>query len=198
MYKELVPGVFQYHFPENLAKECVKSLDKISENHWQNSLVGSGQRRFSLRSSKDFNLDQGLPEISQKIRSYFYESVKHYVEYFETSVVQDEGFQVLKYEDYDEYDYHVDSAWDMYRTVSALIYLNPDKYEGGHTHFKYFNLSVKPESPAIVLFPSNYLYLHSATPVTKGKKYIIVSWLSDKPKELMHNNHSVGGCACSR
>lgn len=194
MYKELAPGVFEYSFPENLAKECIKYLDKVSENNWQNSLIGNGQRKLNIRSSEGLNLDENTPILSSKIREHFYENIKHYVKHFETSVVQDEGLQVLKYEDYDKYDYHTDSAWDMYRTISALIYLNPNKYEGGHTHFKYFDLFVKPEKPSVVLFPSNYLYLHAATPVIKGKKYVIVSWLNDKPRELMNSN----GCACSR
>lgn len=194
MYKELAPGVFEYSFPENLAKECIKYLDKVSENNWQNSLIGNGQRKLNIRSSEGLNLDENTPILSSKIREHFYENIKHYVKHFETSVVQDEGLQVLKYEDHDKYDYHTDSAWDMYRTISALIYLNPNKYEGGHTHFKYFDLFVKPEKPSVVLFPSNYLYLHAATPVIKGKKYVIVSWLNDKPRELMNSN----GCACSQ
>jgi hypothetical protein len=197
MYKELSPGIFQYQFPEKLAKECVKSLEKVPENTWQESLIGAG-KKAGLRSSKDFNLDLVLPDISSNIRNIFYESVKHYVDYFKTSVVQDEGLQALKYEPHEEYGYHVDGDWQMYRTVSALIYLNPHKYEGGSTHFKYFDLSVKPESPAIVLFPSNYLYLHAATPVIKGRKYVIASWLSDRPKELMQSGHGHGGCSCSQ
>lgn len=197
MYKELAPGIFEYQFPEDLSKECIKSLDKIDKNDWQESLVGGGQKRLNVRSSEGYDLDRGLPVISNKIRNYFYEIVKHYVNHFGTTVVQDESLQVLKYENSDSYSYHVDAAWDMYRTVSALIYLNPNKYEGGETHFKYFDLSIKPEKPAIVLFPSNYLYLHAAQPVTKGKKYIIVTWLNDKPKELINSGHGPG-CACSR
>lgn len=196
MHKELAPGVFEYPFPKDLAKDCIKYLEKISYDEWQDSLVGGGVTALSVRSSEGYNIDQ-IPSLSNKIRENFYESVKQYVKYFSTSVIQDEGLNVLRYEGADNYTYHVDASWDMYRTISALIYLNPDKYEGGHTHFKYFDLSIKPENPAIVLFPSNYLYLHSAKPVSKGRKYVIVTWLNDKPKELINNNHGTG-CGCSR
>lgn len=197
MYKELVPGVFEYQFPDDLAKELIKYLDKIPEDKWQQSLVGPGQKRLNIRSSEGYDLDNGAPLLSSKVRKYFYDSVNHYVKHFQTTVIQDESLQVLKYENSDSYSYHTDSGWDIYRTVSALIYLNPNKYEGGHTHFKYFDLSVKPDKPAIVLFPSNYLYLHAAMPVTKGKKYVIVTWLNDRPRDLMSNDHG-NGCACSR
>lgn len=196
MYKELACGIFQYDFPEDVAKETVKSLNKLSDTNWQQSLIGGGQRMLHIRSSEGYPLDQGMPQIATKIRQNFYSSVKHYTNFFNTSVVQDEGLNVLKYENTDQYDFHVDGSWDMYRTISALIYLNPTQYDGGQTYFKYFDLSIKPDSPSIVLFPSNYIYLHAAMPITKGKKYIIVSWLNDKPKDLMGNDSH--GCACSR
>lgn len=196
MHKELAPGVFEYSFPEALAKDCVKYLEKLSYEEWEDSLVGAGRTALSIRSSEGYNIDN-VQALSNKIRENFYECVRHYTRHFETSVVQDEGLNVLKYEGADNYTYHVDASWDMYRTISALIYLNPNKYEGGHTHFKYFDLSVKPENPSIVLFPSNYLYLHSAKPVTKGRKYVVVTWLNDKPRELMGDGHG-NGCACFR
>jgi predicted 2-oxoglutarate/Fe(II)-dependent dioxygenase YbiX len=196
MHKELAPGVFEYLFPEDLAKDCVKYLEKISYDEWQDSLVGGGRTALSIRSSEGYNIDN-VQSLSGKIRESFYGCVKDYVKHFDTSVLQDEGLNVLKYEGADNYTYHVDASWNMYRTISALIYLNPNKYEGGHTHFKYFDLYIKPEKPSIVLFPSNYLYLHSAKPVTKGRKYVIVTWLNDKPIELINSNHG-SGCACSR
>ena len=42
---------------------------------------------------------------------------------------------------------------------------------------EYFEENIKPEAPALVLFPSNYAYAHRAMPVIKGTKYAIVTWL---------------------
>jgi predicted 2-oxoglutarate/Fe(II)-dependent dioxygenase YbiX len=196
MYTELAQGVFQYEFPEDLAKTTVKQLNKTSEADWQNSAIGNNEIKSYIRSSQGLPIDSAMPNLAQQIRQNFYSCIKHYTNYFDITVTQDEGLNVLKYEDSDSYDFHTDASWDMYRTVSALIYLNPSQYEGGQTYFKHFDLSVKPNSPSIVLFPSDYAYLHAAMPVTKGKKYVIVSWLNDKPKNLM--GHNSGGCACSR
>lgn len=196
MYTELAQAIFQYEFPEDIAKETVKQLNKTSESDWQQSLIGNNELKSYIRSSQGLPLDFSMPSLSQKVRQSFYSFVKHYTNHFDISVTQDEGLNVLKYENSDSYDFHVDASWDMYRTVSALIYLNPSQYEGGETYFKHFDVSVKPKSPSVVLFPSDYAYLHAAMPVTKGKKYIIVSWLNDKPKNLMQQNS--GGCACSR
>ena len=37
--------------------------------------------------------------------------------------------------------------------------------------------NIKPEKPALVLFPSNYAYTHRAMPVVEGTKYAVVTWL---------------------
>ena len=36
---------------------------------------------------------------------------------------------------------------------------------------------VKPDTPSLVLFPSNYAYSHTALPVDSGTKYALVTWL---------------------
>ena len=87
MYKELACGIFQYDFPEDVAKETVKSLNKLSDTNWQQSLIGGGQRMLHIRSSEGYPLDQGMPQIATKIRQNFYSSVKHYTNFFNTSVV---------------------------------------------------------------------------------------------------------------
>jgi len=196
MYTELAQAIFQYEFPEDIAKQTIKQLNKTSESDWQQSLIGNNELKSYIRSSSGLALDVFMPDLSQKVRQNFYSCVKHYTNYFDIIVTQDEGLNVLKYENSDSYDFHVDGSWDMYRTVSALIYLNPSQYEGGETYFKHFDISVKPENPSIVLFPSDYAYLHAAMPVTKGKKYVIVSWMNDKPKNLMQQPPNA--CACSR
>jgi predicted 2-oxoglutarate/Fe(II)-dependent dioxygenase YbiX len=65
---------------------------------------------------------------------------------------------------------------DRYFTV--VCYLNED-FEGGGTSFPKLNYTVTPRSGKAVIFPSTYM--HSADPVTRGEKYILVSWLLGQP-----------------
>lgn len=176
----LVPGIIRYDFPSEIADKTVKFLNKKKDAEWQDSQVGSGFTRIHIRSSMGINLELSNPEISDKIKEIFLKCLSHYLDYFDISVTGDEGLQVLKYKNSDKYEYHSDSSWESYRTVSVLIYLNPKEYTGGETHFKFFDLYVKPDTPSIVIFPSDYAYLHSALPVKTGTKYVIVTWLSDK------------------
>jgi hypothetical protein len=86
---------------------------------------------------------------------------------------------VVHYKPGDFYVPHVDVVpGSNYRYFSIVCYLNDD-FEGGATTFPHFNFSVKPEIGKAILFPSSYL--HTAEPVTRGEKYVLVSWLTSSP-----------------
>jgi predicted 2-oxoglutarate/Fe(II)-dependent dioxygenase YbiX len=65
------------------------------------------------------------------------------------------------------------------RDYSLLLYLNND-FEGGAVRFEHFNYTYHPEKGDLLIFPSDYLYLHEALLVTAGVRYVIVSWASVK------------------
>tara|TARA_R100001143_G_C3337831_1_gene122730 strand:+ start:442 stop:1089 length:648 start_codon:yes stop_codon:yes gene_type:complete len=90
---------------------------------------------------------------------------------------------VLKYEEGGFYIPHSDSHALYPRTISVVYFLNND-YEGGelvfHTPDKECKemFRVKAAPGRAVLWPSNFLYPHSVTKVTKGRRYALVSWLA--------------------
>lgn len=177
MATEIFPGVVRFDFPKDLAKKVIKSVNK-SNLPWQDSAVGAGRVAKHVRSSETFGLDN--IEISKEVRDVMIDCVRRYCEYYNVEVNGDDGLSLLRYQSYDKYDYHVDDGPNLQRVVSCLIYLNPGEYEGGGTTFKHFNHTINPDSPSLVLFPSNYPYLHAADPVSKGTKYIVVTWLLNK------------------
>jgi len=79
----------------------------------------------------------------------------------------------------DYYKPHSDTGLhrnDRYFTV--ICYLNDD-FQGGQTSFPRLNYSVSPSCGKAVIFPATYL--HSAEPVIRGEKYVIVTWLTGTP-----------------
>jgi predicted 2-oxoglutarate/Fe(II)-dependent dioxygenase YbiX len=64
------------------------------------------------------------------------------------------------------------------RHFTVVCYLNDD-FAGGGTSFPKLNHTVMPRSGKAVIFPASYM--HSAEPVTRGEKFIIVSWLLGRP-----------------
>ena len=180
MFEILAPAVERYEFPEDLAADLIKMVEADYSLSWDRSLVGEGFEN-EIRTSDQLNLEVQAPFAAGRIKDYFIKCVNDYMDRHQVNITQDEGFTLLKYSESKKYDFHTDAEWSVYRVVSALIYLNPADYEGGETYFKLFDLKVKPEKPSIVLFPSNYAYLHAAMPVTKGTKYVLVTWMNDLP-----------------
>jgi predicted 2-oxoglutarate/Fe(II)-dependent dioxygenase YbiX len=181
-YVELGTCIYQYEFPKDLAKDLVNIFETDQKIDWNKSSISNRAiQDQEIRTSQEFFFEREMPISSSLVKEYFIKSVDHYCEQFNLSITQDEGLNLLRYSGTNKYDFHTDGDWTMYRVLSGLIYLNPQDYEGGETYFKNFDLSIHPESPAIVLFPSNYAYLHAAMPVTKGTKYILVTWGNDLP-----------------
>jgi predicted 2-oxoglutarate/Fe(II)-dependent dioxygenase YbiX len=90
-----------------------------------------------------------------------------------------EHYQILKYSQGEEYKGHYDGGTSIGRSISCLCYLNED-FEGGELEFPNFHVKIKPEPGMLILFPSNYAYLHIAHPVTSGTKYSMVTWIRDR------------------
>lgn len=180
---ELALGVIEYPFPENLSNKINKKIEESGKFDWVNSGISSGNINTKVRSSKDMVLDHS-DILVNKIKEYIYKCAAHYCQRYSASVSFDIDMGILKYEKGGEYKYHSDSCYSNYRVLSCLVYLNPEQYEGGETDFKFINLKIKPDSPKLIFFPSNYIYTHASLPVTNGIKYVIVGWMNDVPKEV--------------
>ena len=87
---------------------------------------------------------------------------------------------ILKYDIGGKHGFHVDTFTDYTRTVSVILNLNND-YEGGDLVFgdqknqevKRFKLG----AGTCLFFPSSFMYPHSISPIIKGNRYCVVSWL---------------------
>lgn len=130
-----------------------------------------------LQEKRSMHLRDNALSIHQMINQKLIKYVGDYCERYRINIQFDEGYSILKYSEGQEYKVHTDYSESLPRYLSALILLNPKDYEGGGTYFSHFEEEVKPDSPALVLFPSNYAYAHQALPVTSGTKYAIVTWL---------------------
>jgi predicted 2-oxoglutarate/Fe(II)-dependent dioxygenase YbiX len=66
---------------------------------------------------------------------------------------------------------------------AGLLYISSDDLEGGELVFPTHDVSVKPLTGTLVAFPSNYLFPHLVTPVTRGKRIAIARhyYVKDTP-----------------
>lgn len=88
--------------------------------------------------------------------------------------------QLLEYNEGGHYDWHMDIGPGIaaHRKLSIIVQLsNPDEYEGGEVRFKASEKEhILPKDQGLLcVFPS-YI-LHKVEPITKGKRYSLVTWV---------------------
>ena len=101
----------------------------------------------------------------------------------EVPAVNIASLDALKYEEGGFYKAHSDSHLNYPRTISVVLFLNND-YDGGELVFhtpdkdlKEFK-KIKAAPGRAILWPSNFIYPHSVSKVTKGRRYALISWLA--------------------
>lgn len=62
------------------------------------------------------------------------------------------------------------------RDISVVGYLN-DNFKGGETYFDRQNVKAKPQTGAVLVFPSYFTHPHASLPIRQGVKYAFTCWL---------------------
>ena len=74
---------------------------------------------------------------------------------------------------------HIQHMFDGKRKgapVLSIIGILNDDYEGGEL-IMFEDKKINTKKGDLIIFPSNFLYPHEITPVTKGVRYSYVSWV---------------------
>jgi hypothetical protein len=193
MIKNVIgPGIVIYKniFPESMS--LVKRYEKNIGDSWVKAKTNSNpQYSETGRFCEDFiysnhSLGQNdknfteLIELYDEVMNKIKECLLDYEKDYAIKVDYFEGLNVVKYSVNDFFNYHSDDGNDVRYTVSCVGYLNDD-YEGGGLHFKFFDISYKPEIGDLAIFPSAYIYAHAAYPIKSGTKYIL-ALMTDRTK----------------
>lgn len=195
---QLAPGIWVY---KNSATECEQLIEDIERE--LGSFFGDGHvfaagdsdtrvdmeyrkvQTFGIGEKNIASLTEGQQAVVEKMKSIIMPCVEDYrAEYAITDLIGD-SWMVLKYSQNDHFTDHADDGPRFNRTVSITAYLN-DNYEGGEIEFRHFGLSYKPEQGDVLVFPSNYVYVHKVVPVKKGIRYALVNWFRHPtiPKDM--------------
>lgn len=168
-----------------LEKECA---NPDSGAYWQRAeTIGDGafqhartNRLLSITQSATLNDNPVLQNVHNQFNMLLLASTIPYTKrYGINEGLWHEGYSLLKYNQGEHYKSHYDGGTDIGRSISALVYLNDD-FEGGEIEFVHFDIKLKPKSGTLILFPSNFAYMHTAHPVVQGTKYALVTWIKDR------------------
>jgi|TARA_R100001086_G_scaffold82908_3_gene40603 predicted 2-oxoglutarate/Fe(II)-dependent dioxygenase YbiX len=153
---------------------------------WQNGAIASGED-LGIRSVKVRGLleeDIGT-SVSNRI---IYNDLKRFTAFinreYQKNVCDfyastDSVFQFLLYDAKmkGHYDYHTDHMKENPRILTMLVGLNSvDDYDGGELLVQNNEKGVKLDKGDVVVFPSNFMYPHKVSPVTRGERRVLIIW----------------------
>ena len=88
-------------------------------------------------------------------------------------------FQFLYYDSKmkGHYDYHTDYMKEHPRVLTILVGLNSvNDYDGGELFVQNNEKGVKLDKGDVVAFPSNFMYPHKVSPITRGERRVLIIW----------------------
>jgi len=175
--------VFENLVPTDLCDDILTEY-KDSDD-WQQALVGSGQVHQTVRNVDTINVSMEhiisknhsvRKDIDLRLYAVAGNAIRQYNNQFNhAKIEQDTGYELLRYNQGQFYVEHTDSFKERPRAVSCSLALNDD-YDGGE--FAFFNreLKYKLKKGSVLMFPSNFMYPHEILPVTKGRRWSIITW----------------------
>jgi hypothetical protein len=185
-------GIIVYNnaIPENLCKEIIEvlesSLDGKSKYRWSPAMVTEADDALeTARNCVDFKISSTnlgpkdiyntkLYEMHEKTFNYIKPVADDYGRYWGVGIGFYEAFNFVKYDGAGtHFKIHADHGPAYVTTISIVAYVNED-YEGGELYFPRFDLTLKPKTGDVVIFPSTYIYEHASNDMISGTKYSIV------------------------
>ena len=162
-------------------KFCDSAIDKFeSSSELSDGVVGGGYLP-DIKKTKDLYITAGSKydlylrdKVNSSIEKYFNHCRSFHPECSlptEDQLGFDEVWIMQKYNPNGYYKFHSDA--DDVRLLSFIWYLNT--LDDGHTEF-IDGTKIKPEQGKLLIFPSNWNYIHCGNQPS-SVKYIIVGWL---------------------
>lgn len=153
-------------------KECNTILKEYIESSGWNSSESEDNYNFqSLSIPKDSTVDDLIfSKVSDVLQKYTND-------FPNCNLKTDNGYHLMKYDTKGYYRQHTDNFYEFPNKAFASFFLNDD-YDGGN--FCFFNKKHKIEQKlgSVVVFPSNFMFPHEITKITKGTRYSLVTWFN--------------------
>ena len=165
----------------NLCKQIIQSFE---EDKWYKHNYNDPVTRENTTYSDDLDISYQSEDITNKLHTFFEQCAK---EYITTVAPQSFALQNLTCIRFNRYNVgtnmkmhhdHIHTIFDGERKgvpILTLLGLLNDDFEGGD-FLMFDGKKVKLSAGDVIVFPSNFLYRHGVTTVTKGIRYSCVSW----------------------
>ena len=176
---------------ESYCGSCINELDKCTwkKHDWYNTTTDSantlsGDNEPEVLEPDMFSFEIG--KINESIVQNLHSVILEYIERFKFDWFTSwSGYSPIRFNRYSSgqtmlnHCDHIQSLFDGeikgIPTLSVVGILNDD-YEGGE-FIMCEDKKIDTKKGDLIIFPSNFLYPHKVTPVTKGVRYSYVAWV---------------------
>lgn len=166
-------------YPHVVKKETCEKIIHQPDLTFEQATVRDGALKISSRNCYTKRLD---PQFDQEIFEVVADLIERYrktFKYFSTGLtIEDSGYDHLLYKGSQkgEYKTHVDH-YDLSPRVLSCSFILNDNFDGGDFSFFDGQYIVKKEAGSAIMFPSNFCFPHAVTPVTKGDRHALITWI---------------------
>jgi predicted 2-oxoglutarate/Fe(II)-dependent dioxygenase YbiX len=158
----------------------------VDVESWGNGTTASGEN-LNVRSVKlkGFHEEDIGASVSKRIiyndlKRFTVQINQQYIENVCSFYHSDKNyFQFLHYDSKmnGQYTYHTDHYFENPRVLTILVGLNSaDEYDGGELFVQNQEKGIKLDKGDVVAFPSNFMFPHKVSPVTRGHRRVLIIW----------------------
>ena len=176
LYQDIEDGIISAGLSWNEAGVKESADATVNKKTRDTSTFGveyAGQVKDAISTDLGENFNISLNNI---FFEHFSVIEKDYLDSYGINCDWHDSYAILKYGEGQFFSNHIDDHKDYHRRVSTVYYMN-DNYTGGEINFPRFGITFKPKANQMIVFPSNYVYNHSVSPVIEGSRYAVVGWL---------------------
>ena len=161
-------------------EECNKIIEYGNSKQEIEGTIEKTNLNYSVRKSKIAWLPQEEQSqwIYQKLADCIYEANKAFFNFDLWGMAED--LQFTKYEVGSVHKAHIDLSYKQrIRKLTVVVQLTDEKeYDGGELNLMYqpYPVSMDKTQGTLIIFPS--YTLHEVMPLTRGKRYSLVSWVT--------------------
>ena len=142
---------------------------KVKQMRVSDDKITSSDKKFA-------DTDKELFEFFSKAQSIYTKTLTEQRNMSDVlSISSDEGYQFLRYSEGYYFKEHTDNGIGMTRILTCTLNLNSD-YDGGVFRLLRGEFDVTLGEGDAILFPSNFMFPHEVTEITRGERYSIVTW----------------------
>jgi len=184
---EVSPGSFVFEqadaLPADVCAEMIRRFEEYAAEQYPGRIGQTRDFDSSIKRSTDLVLS-GKPHWQDLDRELFRSLNRALAEFrqsfdFFGGPFKDNGYAIQRTDAGEFYHWHIDGGSHEFamRQLVAIWYLNEPDGAGGETEFLYQDLSIRPQTGKLLLFPPFWTHLHRGRTLQSGHKYIATTWV---------------------